>query len=91
MGKYEKCWGWFRCQKHFWLSFKRNKRHLCKKQLTKEEIKNHKMNIREIYEKFANLSEDELMKRVIKLFMLKIISWQIFLSIVAVKKEVQEQ
>ena len=31
-----------------------------KKKLTKEEIKNHKMTEREIYEKFDNLSEDEL-------------------------------
>ena len=31
-----------------------------KKKLTKEEIKNYKMTEREIYKKFANLSEDEL-------------------------------
>ena len=31
-----------------------------KKKLTKEEIKNYKMTEREIYEKFYNLSEDEL-------------------------------
>ena len=31
-----------------------------KKQLTKEEIKNYKMTEREIYEKFANLSNDKL-------------------------------
>ena len=31
-----------------------------KKNLTKEEIKNYKMTEREIYEKFDNLSEDEL-------------------------------
>ena len=31
-----------------------------KKELTKEEIKNHKMTERKINEKFANLSEDEL-------------------------------
>ena len=46
------------------LSFKRNKKHLWKKkQLTKEEIKNYKMTEREIYEKFANLSNDKLNKR----------------------------
>ena len=39
---------------------KRNKRHLWKKkQLTKEEIKNYKMTVREIYKKFANLGEDK--------------------------------
>ena len=31
-----------------------------KKKLTKKEIKNYKMTVREIYEKFANLSEDKL-------------------------------
>ena len=31
-----------------------------KKELTKEEIKNYKMTKREIYEKFDNLSKDEL-------------------------------
>ena len=31
-----------------------------KKELTKEEIKNHKMTERKINEKFANLNEDEL-------------------------------
>ena len=31
-----------------------------KKKITKEEIKNYKMTEREIYEKFDNLSEDEL-------------------------------
>ena len=31
-----------------------------KKQLTKKEIKNYKMTVREIYEKFANLSNDKL-------------------------------
>ena len=31
-----------------------------RKKLTKEEIKNYKMTEREIYEKFYNLSEDEL-------------------------------
>ena len=30
------------------------------KKLTKEEIKNYKLTKREIYEKFDNLSEDEL-------------------------------
>ena len=30
------------------------------KKLTKEEIKNYKMTEKEIYEKFDNLSEDEL-------------------------------
>ena len=30
------------------------------KKLTKEEIKNYKMTVREIYEKFTNLSEDKL-------------------------------
>ena len=34
-----------------------------KKQLTKEEIKNCKMTEREIYEKFANLSNDKLNKK----------------------------
>ena len=42
------------------ISFKRNKRHLWKKQLTKEEIKNYKVTESEIYKKFASLSEDEL-------------------------------
>ena len=31
-----------------------------KKELTKEEIKNYKMTVREVFKKFANLSEDEL-------------------------------
>ena len=31
-----------------------------KKELAKEEMKNYKMTVREIYKKFANLSEDEL-------------------------------
>ena len=31
-----------------------------KKELTKEEIQNYKMTVREIFKKFANLSEDEL-------------------------------
>ena len=30
-----------------------------KKELAKEEMKNYKMTVREIYKKFANLSEDE--------------------------------
>ena len=30
-----------------------------KKELTKEEIKNYKMTVRELFEKFSNLSEDE--------------------------------
>ena len=34
-----------------------------KKQLTKKEIKNYKMTEREIYEKFANLSNDKLNKK----------------------------
>ena len=34
--------------------------YLWKKKLTKEEIKNYKLTEREIYEKFDNLSEDEL-------------------------------
>ena len=54
-----------------------------KRKLTKEEIKNYKMTEREIFEEFDNLS----MQRVANLFMLKIISWQILLSIVEVKKK----
>ena len=34
-----------------------------KKQLTKEEIKNYKMTETEIYENFANLSNDKLNKK----------------------------
>ena len=34
-----------------------------KKQLTKKEIKNYKVTEREIYEKFANLSNDKLNKK----------------------------
>ena len=42
------------------ISFKRNIWYLWGKNLTKEEIKNYKMTEREIYEKFDNLSKDEL-------------------------------
>ena len=41
-------------------SLKRNIWYLWEKNLTKAEIKNYKMTEREIYEKFDNLSEDEL-------------------------------
>ena len=50
----------FVLQIYIWFSFKRNKRHLWEKKLTKKEIKNYKMTVREIFEKFANLSEDKL-------------------------------
>ena len=39
---------------------------------TKEQINEYKMTEREIYEKFGNLSEDELNTKVIKIFTLKI-------------------
>ena len=45
-----------------------------KKKTTKEEIKNYKMTEREVSEKFANLSNDKLHKKVANLFMLKIMS-----------------
>ena len=44
------------------------------KKTTKEEIKNYKMTEREVSEKFANLSNDKLHKKVANLFMLKIMS-----------------
>ena len=45
-----------------------------KKELTKEEIKCYKMTEREIFKKFVKISEDRLNKRVIKRFLLKILS-----------------
>ena len=57
-----------------------------KKKTTKEEIKNYKMTEREVSEKFANLSNDKLHKKVANLFMLEIMSWQILLNTVEVKK-----
>ena len=61
MGKYKTCWRWFRCYKYIYdLVLKEIKGIYEKKRLTKKEIKNYKMTVREIYEKFANLSEDKL-------------------------------
>ena len=60
LGKYERCWKQHGSKKYIWLSLKRNTWYLGEKKLTKEEIKNYKMTEREIYEKFYNLSEDEL-------------------------------
>ena len=60
LGKYERCWKQHGSKKYIWLSLKRNTWYLWEKKLTKEEIKNYKMTEREIYEKFYNLSEDEL-------------------------------
>ena len=45
------------------------------------------MTEREIFKKFDKLSEDKLIQRLIKMFLLKILSWQILLSIVEVKKK----
>ena len=47
--------------KHFWSIFKRNTRiYKTKKKLAKEQIKFYKMTKREIFEKYANLSQNEL-------------------------------
>ena len=45
-----------------------------RKELTKEEIKCYKMTEREIFKKFDKLSEDKLIQRLIKMFLLKILS-----------------
>ena len=44
------------------------------------------MTEREIFQKFGKLSEDWI-QRVIKMFLLKILSWQILLNIVAGEKK----
>ena len=47
--------------KHFWSIFKRNIRiYKTKKKLAKKQIKFYKMTKREIFEKYANLSQNEL-------------------------------
>ena len=48
---------------------------VCKtKNLTKEQINKYKMTERKIYEKFSNLSEEELNTKVIKIFTSEIMS-----------------
>ena len=59
-----------------------------KKELTKEEIQNYKMIEREIFKKFDNLNKDELNTKSNKsVYVKKMLSWQILLKIVEVKKK----
>ena len=61
-----------------------------KKKLTEGEIENYKMTEREIYEKFYNLSKEELNIKNNKNTFAKTTSWQILLNIVEVRKKKEE-
>ena len=61
-----------------------------KKKLTEGEIENYKMTEREIYEKFYNLSKEELNIKNNKNTFAKATSWQILLNIVEVRKKKEE-
>ena len=54
---------------------------------TKKQINEYKMTEREIYEKFSNLSKDELTQKVTKTFTSKIMSWLLLLNAVEVKRK----
>ena len=58
------------------------------KNLTKKQIRKYKMTERAIFEKYADLSEDELSeKKVTKTFMSKMMSWLLLLNVAEVKKK----
>ena len=61
------------------------------KNLTKEQINKYKMNEREIFEKYDNLSEDKLDTKVMKTFMSKMMLWLLLLNVAEVKKKETKQ
>ena len=60
MGKYERCWRWYGCQKISDLVLKEIYGICETKNPTKEQVNEYKMTKREIYKKFTNLSKKEL-------------------------------
>ena len=54
---------------------------------TKEQVKEYKMTEREHYERFDNLSEKELNKKIIKKFVLEMMLCQLLLNVAGVKKK----
>ena len=60
------------------------------KNLTKEQIKKYKMAAREIFEKYPNLSENELNTKT-KKFMPKMMLWLLLLNAAEVKKDAKQK
>ena len=54
---------------------------------TKEQINEYKMTEREVYEKFDNLSKEELNTKSNKIFTLEMMSWLLLLNVVEVKRK----